>query len=82
MDPDPNPDPNLDPEFPEKSDPDPKKIISDPQHCPELKLLDPDPGFESGFGKQKRMIFKNCLFQTVNTVPGTYRTHLYFFHLN
>ena len=36
LDPDPNPDPNLDPDqkFPEKSDPnpDPKKIISDPQH--------------------------------------------------
>ena len=28
-------DPKLDPDpkFPEKSDPDPKKIISDPQHC-------------------------------------------------
>ena len=26
-------DPKSDPKFPEKSDPDPKKIISDPQHC-------------------------------------------------
>ena len=31
MDPDPNPDLDPDPKFPEKSDP--KKIISDPQHC-------------------------------------------------
>ena len=29
---DPKSDP--DPKFPEKSDPDPNKIISDPQHCP------------------------------------------------
>ena len=29
---DPEPDPDPDPKFPEKSDPDPKKIISDPQH--------------------------------------------------
>ena len=27
-----DPDPNLDPKFSEKSDPDPTKIISDPQH--------------------------------------------------
>ena len=26
-------DPYTDPKFPEKSDSDPKKIISDPQHC-------------------------------------------------
>ena len=30
---DPDPDPNPDPKLSEKSDPDPKKIISDPQHC-------------------------------------------------
>ena len=37
MDPDPNLDP--DPKFPKKSDLDPKKIISDPQHCDSLYFL-------------------------------------------
>ena len=34
-----DPNPNLDPKFPEKSDPnpDPKKIISDPQHWGKYK---------------------------------------------
>ncbi len=35
QDPDPEsePDPESDPKLSEKSDPDPKKIIPDPQHC-------------------------------------------------
>ena len=36
-----DPDPNLDPKFPEKSDPDPKKKISDPQHCMSCPPLSP-----------------------------------------
>ncbi len=32
-DPEPDPDPGSDPKLCEKSDPDPKKIIPDPQHC-------------------------------------------------
>jgi hypothetical protein len=33
QDPDPESDPESDPKLCEKSDPDPKKIIPDPQHC-------------------------------------------------
>ena len=36
-----NPESDPDPKFPEKSDPDPKKIVSDPQHFFQLYLHTP-----------------------------------------
>ena len=36
---DPGPDPGSDPKFCEKSDPDPKKIIPDPQHCKFVQMI-------------------------------------------
>ena len=53
---DPEPDPDPDPKFPEKSDPDPKKIILDPQHCKWHFWL---VFFSSSFFQPVRAIFED-----------------------